>query len=680
VAAVAPGLSAERLRRVALSRLPDTTLAPDGETMEALQSFGLPSDTHEVRSMRRALAYVRIKLEDQHASARHAEVEARLPDLIGMLVVSLLMFWLLHRHVARPLASLDAAAKRLRAGDLAVDIPHQGFQEIRQLGAGLDALRQELAATWHALPDLLFEMDPHGRYLRVLASRPELLMDAPQRLQGRSIHEVMPDEAARTIQEALDEAGRTGGVWGREVPLQVAAGLLWFEISVARKTNPETGQISHIVISRDITERKHDAMELARLNEALEQRVQDRTAELLNAKNEADRANQSKSDFLSGMSHELRTPLNAILGFGQLLSLSALRPDQQRQVQHIVNAGRHLLELINEILDLSRVEAGQMPVTLEAVDLQPLLDECLALVQPLADAHGVHILGVRAQAGVTSTASWRAQADRTRLRQVLINLLSNGIKYNRPQGSLRVDVSLQAQSWTVAVHDTGKGLSAEQIQRLFTPFERLDADQGHAEGTGIGLALSKRLMALMNGSIDVSSQPGQGSCFSLHLPRSQHMPHAHAAAAPPALPFATTARLPPCTVLCIEDDEVNMQLITQLLATQPDIHLLSALDARLGLQLALVGQPDLILLDMNLPDMNGDAVIGQLKASPETAGIPVVAVTANAMPADLARVHVAGFSAYVTKPIDAPSLLETLRQLRLRAYDARLRQPPASAA
>lgn len=532
---LAPQLPDAQRQQAARSRMPVWQMHADGDRMEVLQSFDLPMQADELRSVRRGLAYVAYDLREQRAATTRTEVQARLPELIGLVAVFLLMAWWLGRHVTRPLARLDTAANALRAGDLTVSVPRGGFTETDQMARGIEALRQELSATWHAIPDLLFELDAKGRYLRVLATRSELVVQPPSTLIGRSVHEVMPIDAARVVQRALDDAAQLGGVWGRELVLQVPAGPRWFDISVARKTAIDGGAPTFLVISRDITERKEAAASLQQLNEALEQRVQSRTAELLGAKNEAERANQSKSDFLSRMSHELRTPLNAVLGFGQLLELTLQDPKQQRQVGHILSAGKHLLTLINEILDLSRVDSGQMSLSLEPVPLLEVVEESLSLVRPLAEAHGVVLCPAPAV-----TASCRVMADRTRLRQVLINLLSNGIKYNRRGGELTVHVQTRDEDIEVRVQDGGMGLTPEQQARLFMPFERLDADDRHIEGTGIGLALSKRLMDLMNGGIGVESQPGIGSTFWLTLSRDT----ASQTATPTAAPAPSPAHSP----------------------------------------------------------------------------------------------------------------------------------------
>ncbi|AWI53841.1 hypothetical protein DEH84_10690 [Aquabacterium olei] len=668
VSQVAPELNAARIARAASSRLPDWRMTDDRGTLDALQSFERPSGPDEVRSLKRGLAYVAYDLQEERAEAARNELLARLPDLVGLILVFVFMGWWLGRNVTRPLARLDAAACALRAGEVSTPVPRGGFKEIDQLGAGLDALREELSATWQAIPDLLFELDAGGRYRRVLAMRPELVVQAPPDLVGRTVHEVLSPEAAAAVQQAIDDAARSGCVWGREVAINVPAGQRWFDISVARKNRLDDGTLTFLVISRDITERKQSEMALGHINEQLEQRVQERTAELLTAKNEAERADRSKSEFLSRMSHELRTPLNAIIGFGQLLDLTVHDSGQRRQVGHIISAGHHLLTLINEILDLSRVEAGQMNVSLERVRVDELVAECIELMRPLAEGHDVKVK-VEAIA-----ASAEVRADRTRLRQVLLNLLSNGVKYNRRGGQLTLSLLQRPAVIELRVQDTGAGLTPSQQERLFKPFERLDADARQIDGTGIGLALSRRLMHLMGGEIGVDSQPGRGSTFWITLARWTGRSTPAAAPAPaPASPSQRDApgagaavSSPRWTVLCIEDNAVNLQFIEHAFARWPDLQLLTADTPHKGLALAAERHPDLVLLDINLPDMDGYEVLRRLKSEPATGTIPVVALTANAMVGDAATARRAGFDGYITKPIHLGLLRAEIDRWRTR--------------
>lgn len=655
-----PQLTRARLAQVAPGRLPDWRLSDDGMRMDALQAFDLPSSGHEVRASRRAMVFVSYDLAFSRARATYSEVVSRVPDLLGLLVVLGLMTWLLERNVARPLQLLNQALSAMRAGQQGVDLPQVGFQEIAELRDGVDALRQELGATWRAIPDLLFEVGADGRYLRVLSSRPELLISAPETLIGRCVRDVMPAHAADVVHQALADAATGGAVWGRELMLDVPAGRLWFEISVARKMGAESKETSFMVISRDITERKRSEDRLKQLNDELERRVAERTSALLDAKNEAERANQSKSEFLSRMSHELRTPLNAILGFGQLLALAESDPVRHGHVQQILGGGKHLLDLINEVLDLARVESGKMSVSLEAVSVADLVQECVALVQPQAQLRRVSVLADLCSPSV------EVLADGIRLRQVLLNLLSNAIKYNHPGGSVHVACELTPVALKLLVTDSGPGLTADELARLFVPFERLNADDHQVEGTGIGLALSKRLVQMMNGDIGVHSSKGCGSTFWVQFPLARSMASAasDASAGGVSQPVAPErSGVAQRTVLCMEDNPNNLQLMASILGMLPGVRMLSAISPGLGLEMARSHQPDLILLDINLPDMDGFEVMRCLREQPSTKSIPVVAVSANAMEQDLARGMAAGFADYVTKPIDVGRLLRVVEEL-----------------
>lgn len=392
---------------------------------------------------------------------------------------------------------------------------------------------------------------------------------------------------------------------------------------------------------------------------------------LIAARDEAERANRAKSEFLSRMSHELRTPLNAVLGFAQLIERDALRqpgPLLLDRVRHILHGGRHLLVLINEVLDLARIESGTLPVRLEAVPVWPLIDSCRRLLEPTARDRSVQLhLLPPADADADAGGTACAQADATRLQQVLLNLLSNAIKYNREGGEVRVGCRLVGDWLRIEVTDTGPGLTLAQRDRLFQAFERLDADAGAVEGAGIGLALSKALVGLMNGRIGVTSEPGQGSTFWLELaPAPLPVAAAMAAAVAPgsALPPHPQGR--PWRVLCVEDNPVNQLLIESMLATLDGIELRQADRPEAGLALAREWVPDLMLLDIQLPGLSGYELLRRLREDPRLADVPAVAVTANAMPADLRQAQEAGFDQHLTKPLVLDDLRAAVRRQLLR--------------
>jgi len=365
------------------------------------------------------------------------------------------------------------------------------------------------------------------------------------------------------------------------------------------------------------------------------------------------RESQAKSEFLSRMSHELRTPLNAVLGFAQLLLLGkdTLPAPHRSKVAHIQAAGEHLLALIDDVLDLSSLESDQLKLDLHPVALADVVQEALPLVESLASTHGVTVQA-ESIGGVLL-------ADRTRLRQMLINLLSNAIKYNRPNGRVMVSSQVDENDITVHVQDTGRGMNEDQLQHLFEPFNRLGLEREGIEGTGIGLAVVKALATRMNGQVSVSSQPGLGSTFAVRLPRA---PQAKPEAALPALAGATrpAVRARRGSLLYIEDNPVNVLLVEELVRMRPGLTLESAGTGLAGVARAATLLPDLILIDIQLPDIDGFEVLTHLKQQAATAHIACIALSANAMPTDIARATEAGFSDYWTKPIDFSSFLAAL--------------------
>jgi PAS domain S-box-containing protein len=389
-------------------------------------------------------------------------------------------------------------------------------------------------------------------------------------------------------------------------------------------------------VSMDITERKRAEEELKA------------------AKDEADRANHAKSEFLSRMSHELRTPLNAILGFAQLLQMNALDAKQTQSVNHILKGGRHLLSLINEVLDISRIEAGGISLSLEPVAVGPALQEILDQMRPLAQARGIELRNE------SLNCDWHVMADRQRLKQVLLNLVSNAVKYNRDGGTVTLSCQLDDKGQgTLQVKDTGPGLCDDEIARLFVPFERLGAAKSGIEGTGIGLALSKRLVEAMEGRIGVQSAVGQGSTFWLELPTvvapTQILQGLETIEAP-AWEDNSNRR----TLLYIEDNLANVVLLEELIKMQPGLQLLPAMQGSVGLELAHQHGPDLILLDLHLPDMTGEEVLRRLRENPRTREIPVIIVSADATQRQIQRLREAGAHSYLTKPFDVQEFLQVL--------------------
>ena len=425
-------------------------------------------------------------------------------------------------------------------------------------------------------------------------------------------------------------------------------------VSVTALRDAQDAIIGYLLIGTDNTARKQVEAERALLDQAL----QEKNVELESAKVVAEKANLAKSDFLSSMSHELRTPLSAILGFAQLMESGSPPPtvSQKRSIDQILKAGWYLLELINEILDLALIESGKLSLSLEPVSLAEVMHECQAMIEPQAQKRGISVAFPRLE------TPFFVKADRTRVKQVLINLLSNAIKYNRVGGSVVVSaVAGTPGRVRISVTDTGEGLAPDQLAQLFQPFNRLGQEANVQEGTGIGLVVSKRLVELMGGAIGVESEVGKGSVFWIELDLTAGpQPAAGAAGPADAVPAQAQAGAPLRTLLYVEDNPANLMLVEDLIARRPDIRLLSARDGNRGVEVARAALPDVILMDINLPGISGVDALRILAEDPATAHIPVIALSANAMPRDIEKGLEAGFFRYLTKPIKVNEFMDTL--------------------
>jgi len=379
--------------------------------------------------------------------------------------------------------------------------------------------------------------------------------------------------------------------------------------------------------------------------------------ELEQATRVAQDANRAKSEFISRMSHELRTPLNAVLGFAQLLARDELGEHQRESVDHILAGGRHLLDLVNEVLDIARIEAGRLPLTLEPVPVSDTVREVIELLQPLADEREV-----RFEAGAALGGAELVQADRQRVKQILLNLASNAIKYNREGGVVLISSGHQDGAVRLSVADTGPGLTPAQLALAFEPFERLGADTTETEGSGVGLPLARRLAEAMGGGIEAESEPGYGSIFHVLLPVAETPPQAANGARSPTLVAVAEPGAQPTAVriLYVEDNRTNQQLVQRIFQLRPEIELLLASHAGEGFERAHSERPDLILLDMHLPDESGDRMLARLRETTATAAIPVIMLSAEAAPEQVQRLLSAGAHSYLTKPFDIGTLLDTV--------------------
>jgi signal transduction histidine kinase/CheY-like chemotaxis protein len=531
----------------------------------------------------------------------------------------------------------------------------------------------DFRSLFESAPGCFLVLDPELVIVAVSDAYLRATMTRREDILGRGLFEVFPDNpddpdatGVGNLRASLDRVRRdrvadTMAVQQYDIRRPEAEGG-GFEVRYWSPLNtPVFGQDGELAY---IIHRVEDVTEFVRLqergsqqqqrNQRMQAEILRRSKELQEANRQLRAANAAKSEFLSRMSHELRTPLNAILGFGQLLELDAPSPEQQDSVGQILTAGKHLLRLINEVLDLAAIEAGRLPLSLEPVAVDEVVAETVGLIRPLADQRGILL------EGPARSCQAHVVGDRQRLKQVLLNLLANAVKYNHQGGSVQLTCRpVDGERLQIMVTDTGPGIDPVALGRLFMPFERVDGQDPGVEGTGLGLPLSKRLAEAMGGTLQLTTGIGQGSSFWVELPLTtspvEHLERA--APPPPQQPPSEPAAL---TVLYIEDNLSNLQLVEQLLSRRPGVTLIPAMRPQLGLDLAAEHHPDLVLLDLHLPDLPGEEVLRRLRSSPRTAEIPVVILSADARPSQVERLLHEGARAFLTKPLDVKQLFELL--------------------
>jgi signal transduction histidine kinase/ActR/RegA family two-component response regulator len=540
----------------------------------------------------------------------------------------------------------------------------------------------DFRALFEAAPGSYLVLDPGLRIVAVSEAYLRATMTVRDEILGRHLFDVFPDnpddpdaDGTRTLGGSLDRVlrhRRPDSMAVQQYDIRRPDGEGGgFEVRYWSPINTPvldaSGAVAYIIHRvEDVTELVHlqeRGLEAELRSEELASRTAAMQAEVLRRSQELKVANQllrdastAKSEFLSRMSHELRTPLTAILGFGELLGLEDLDREHADWVANILKAGRHLLDLLNDVLDIARIESGHLTLSLEPVSVHALVQDTVELMHRIARAQGIalHVeLGVSARTYV--------RADRQRLRQVLINLVSNAIKYNRAEGSVTIAVEEPADGsdLRLLVTDTGNGLTPDQLGRLFVPFERLEAATTGVEGTGLGLVLSRSLTEGMGGEMGVESTPGVGSTFWVRFPTVE--PVAVGEGDVERDPIASARRYATSrTVLYVEDMVANVRLVEQILKRRPDVTVLPAMLGGLGIDLAREHRPDLVLLDLHLPDIPGEEVLGRLRADPATADIPVVVLSADATDHQKRRLVAAGADHYLTKPIGVRDLLEVV--------------------
>ena len=532
--------------------------------------------------------------------------------------------------------SLPPGAPPAPIDDLLVD-PHQALADRREAPYRLIFSRAGIGMARLSLSGSILEVNQ--RFADIVGRQPSQLVG----LHADDIthpQDVVPSRAH--LESVL--AGRQEGFQTEKRYVRPDGQAVWAAINVVLLREDDGQPRELVAVIEDISER---------------QRMQ----EAMSSARAAERASKAKTEFLSRMSHELRTPLNAMLGFAQLLRVDPRHPlhdDQRTKVAHIERAGAHLLAMLTDVLDLSRIEAGSLPMSIEPLAVNDVIEAALAMTSTQATDTGVQLLATPPEAGL------RVRADQLRLRQVLVNLLSNAIKYNRRSGQVLVEALGLDDEVVISVSDTGRGMDAQQLAHLFEPFNRLGAERTPIEGTGIGLVIVKRLVELMQGRIEVSSQPDAGTRFRVWLPRAELLSEAEDS------DFGQRGRTnfggldtgsgvdATLTLLYAEDNAINVELLRQVMRMRPQWHLEIARDGHAAIAMARAEPPDLLLLDMHLGDMSGLDVSDALMMDSHTALIPRVALSADVMPDQIAEARQRGFIEYLTKPLDVSRLLHLL--------------------
>jgi|GEM_PF-2702276 len=505
-------------------------------------------------------------------------------------------------------------------------------------------LQQRLAATvFEKSREGITITDAHGNIITVNRAFTEITGYRPEEVLGKNPRILSSGRQDRAYYRQMWETLRTEGHWRGDIWNRRKSGEVYPEILSITEVRDDAGRPLHyIAVFTDISDRKE-------MEESLQA-----------AKEAAEAANQAKSEFLASMSHELRTPLNAILGFAQLFTIDeGLSAEGREHAQEIERAGRHLLGLINDLIDLARIEAGKLEFSLEPVTVAQVAGDALKLVEPLARERGIRLIAMEPE-----RHSCVVRADHLRLRQVLVNLLTNAVKYNRPHGEARIFCERHDGMVHIQVQDTGPGIPERKRKRVFDSFDRLGAERGPVEGSGIGLVVCKHLVEAMGGTIDFNSEEGVGTTFRIAFPQTQAVdaPSQQETARPSERERAhdsTTARP---VVLHIEDNPMNLRLMRQIFTARPEFELQEATSAEAALERIQQQRPDLILMDINLPGMDGYAALKVLRRDPATRHIPIIAISANAMKGDAERGLAAGFDAYLTKPIDIPAMLASVER------------------
>jgi PAS domain S-box-containing protein len=522
-----------------------------------------------------------------------------------------------------------------RDGDLHYSVGYDISLRKETMSALAESIEKS-RAIFDAAVDSIIVMDENLKVVEASPSNDTFFSFSKEETEGRNALDfVHPDDRATVLEAVARSFAENEVVRVRFRGLRTDGRWVNIESRGRALRDADGSPTGLVIISRDVT----DSVEAA--------------AALEIAKEEAERANLAKSEFMSRMSHELRTPLNSVLGFAQILQMEMTSTQELELIGYIVKSGGYLLELINEVLDITRVESGSIAVELEVVSSAELVRQCIEMVSPQALEVDVTIVD-------NCDGDYYVRADFQRLKQVVVNLLTNAIKYNFSGGTVTLDCDEVKGRMRLSVTDTGPGVAPQLHDRLFAPFDRLDAESRGIEGTGLGLALSKGLMEAIGGSLGVKSAPGDGSTFWLELPIAPAVPQLRERGGDEVLPEHGLSSGASATLLYIEDNIGNVRLIERLLEHRPNVRLLSSLEGGLGVELAQQHRPDLIMLDVHLPDLPGIDVLDRLSRDERTAAIPVIMLSADASKEQIKRFSDAGAKDYLTKPLDLEYFLTLL--------------------
>jgi PAS domain S-box-containing protein len=610
-------------------------------------------------------------IPEQNIYAKIGEVGGKLQKL-GLLMISGIIlfysvfFYVLYarskkmsRALSQPLLALNTAVGRIGAGDYYQEIEDSSVRELqetaqnvvkmgRQLGeingnllTAQEELKEKeayLQAVIHSIDDAIVELDENGVITNMFINDKN---NTPARMTTASIDGIFERNRAELLLQVLKTVAESGKSETIETDIETVGGIRWAQ---ARLSLISSDPVRVVVTARDITERREMESSISK------------------ARDEAEAASRAKSQFLSNMSHELRTPLNAVLGFAQVLDMDPSAPltgMQKECVFEILKAGSHLLELINEVLDLARIEAGKARLSIEPVDVGTVVEETMTMILPASEKYGISV-----DADMSSCGSMYIRADKTKLKQIFINLLSNAIKYNKPGGKVEFYCEGAGDKVRFHVVDTGIGIPQTELEAIFKPFHRLGSTKNLVEGTGVGLAVVKQLAEMMGGGIHVESTEGKGSHFTVELQAAEEMTlWGEKGELKEQISIDNRAIGSDKKILYIEDNQANLRLVERVLELAQGATFLSAQAAEPGIEIARREKPDVILLDINLPGMDGYEAFEMLQTYEETKDIPIIAVSSNAMEREIGRAMRMGFFDYITKPIKADVFFERIKRV-----------------